>query len=200
MKECEKQVIWSENVVIVDADYVDKVAFNLIVNFERMLNRRIPQADLARWIDCIALDGGIREGDNHIQIVMVHGKHQEALANFRPSNYETELNGTAFKDHLGEFAISAFPTEPLVTQQDFLLDILSIACAQDGVKRIMLVADTPQLLGKIKAMLKSVDEEEKRITLFDMQPLPPGPYRQEILGYSLMNAMGIRSEEFSQAQ
>ena len=28
---------WSENVILVDADYVDAVAFNLIVNFERML-------------------------------------------------------------------------------------------------------------------------------------------------------------------
>ena len=51
---------WSENVILVDADYVDKVTFNLIVNFERMLGRRIPQADLARWIDCVALDGGLR--------------------------------------------------------------------------------------------------------------------------------------------
>ena len=200
MKETEKQVIWNENVVIADADYIDKVAFNLIVNFERMLNRRIPQADLARWIDCIALDGGIREGDNHVQVILVHAKQREALANFRPSHYDTELNGMAFKDHLGEFAISAFPTEPLVTQQEFLLDILGMACAQECVKRIMLIADTSQMLDKVKGMLKTVDDEKKRITLFDMQPLTPGPYRQEILGYSLMNAMGIRSEEFSKAQ
>ena len=200
MKETEKQVIWNENVVIADADYIDKAAFNLIVNFERMLNRRIPQADLARWIDCIALDGGIREGDNHVQVILVHAKQREALANFRPSHYDTELNGMAFKDHLGEFAISAFPTEPLVTQQEFLLDILSMACVQECVKRIMLIADTSQMLDKVKGMLKTVDDEKKRITLFDMQPLTPGPYRQEILGYSLMNAMGIRSEEFSKAQ
>ena len=200
MKETEKQVIWNENVVIADADYIDKVAFNLIVNFERMLNRRIPQADLARWIDCIALDGGIREGDNHVQVILVHAKQREALANFRPSHYDTELNGMAFKDHLGEFAISAFPTEPLVTQQEFLLDILSRAWAQECVKRIMLIADTSQMLDKVKGMLKTVDDEKKRITLFDMQPLTPGPYLQEILGYSLMNAMGIRSEEFSKAQ
>ena len=38
------------------------------------------------------------------------------------------------------------------------------------------------------------------INFIDMQPLTPGPYRQEILGYSLMNAMGIKSEEFNQAQ
>ena len=42
---------WSENIIIVDADYVDKVAFDLIVNFERMIGRHIPHADLAHWID-----------------------------------------------------------------------------------------------------------------------------------------------------
>ena len=41
---------WCENVMVVDADYIDKVAFDLIVNFERMIERRIPQADMARWI------------------------------------------------------------------------------------------------------------------------------------------------------
>lgn len=33
----------SENVIIVDADYIDDVAFNLTLNFERMLDRRIQQ-------------------------------------------------------------------------------------------------------------------------------------------------------------
>ena len=57
-------VKWCDNVIIADGDYIDKVAFDLIVNFERMIERRIPQADMARWIDCVALDGGLREGDN----------------------------------------------------------------------------------------------------------------------------------------
>ena len=55
---------WSQNVIVADADYVDDVAFNLIVNFERMLGRRIPPADMARWAECIALDGGLRADGN----------------------------------------------------------------------------------------------------------------------------------------
>ena len=55
---------WSEIVILVDAEYVDKVAFDLIVNFERMLGRRIPQADMAQWLECIALDGGLRPTAN----------------------------------------------------------------------------------------------------------------------------------------
>ena len=88
-----------ENVILVDADYVDKVAFNLIVNFERMLGRRIPQADIARWIDCVALDGGIREGEHETQVVLIHQKGKQGLENFAPSAYE-ELDGKAFKQCL----------------------------------------------------------------------------------------------------
>jgi hypothetical protein len=51
---------WKENVILADADYVDKVAFDLTVNFERMIGRRIPKADLAQLLECVALDGGIR--------------------------------------------------------------------------------------------------------------------------------------------
>lgn len=65
---------WSENVILVDADYIDKVAFDLIVNFERMIGRRIPPADMARWIDCVALDGGLREGKSETHVVLIHDK------------------------------------------------------------------------------------------------------------------------------
>ena len=76
----------SENVIIVDAAYIDKVAFNLIVNFERMLGRQIPPADMARWIDCIALDGGLREGASNTQVVLVYEKDRQRLNNFVPAS------------------------------------------------------------------------------------------------------------------
>ena len=38
---------WSENIIVADAEYIDKVAFNLTVYFERALNRRIPKADFS---------------------------------------------------------------------------------------------------------------------------------------------------------
>lgn len=186
---------WSENVILVDADYVDKVAFNLIVNFERMLGRRIPQADIARWIDCVALDGGIREGEHETQVVLIHQKGKQGLENFAPSTYE-ELDGKAFKDHLGEFAINAYPIEP-IAGEDFFTEVLSLVTAQKEVKRVMVIPNLEEeiIYNKVREALRQVDDEEKRVTLFAMQPLPGGHYRQEILGYSLMAALGIRSEE-----
>ena len=78
---------WSENIILVDGDYIDQVAFDLIVNFERMIGRRIPAADTARWIDCIALDGGIREGTHDTQVIFVHSKEKTTLENFQPGNF-----------------------------------------------------------------------------------------------------------------
>lgn len=187
---------WSENVIIVDADYVDRVAFDLIVNFERMIGRRIHKADLAKWIDCVALDGGLREGEYDTQVVLIHDKKQAALDNFMPANYDDELNGKAFKDHLGEFTVSSFPVEDITTSTDFFLDTVAMVCAQKEVKRVMIIPDAENraLYADLRHTLQRVDDE-KRITVFAMQPMEGGNFRQEILGYSLMNALGIRAEE-----
>ena len=190
-----QEVRWSENVILADADYIDRVAFNLIVNFERMLGRRIPQADIARWIDCVALDGGIREGEHETQVVLIHQKGKLGLENFVPSAYK-ELDGKAFKDHLGEFAINAYPIEQ-IAGEDFFTEVLSLVTAQKEVKRVMVIPNLEEntLYNKVRETLRQVDDEEKRVTLFAMQPLTGGNYRQEILGYSLMAALGIRAEE-----
>lgn len=190
---------WSENVIIADADYIDKVAFDLIVNFERMINRRIQPADMAQWIVCIALDGGLREGEHETQVVLIHDKQTMAMKNFRPSHFEKDLNAQAFKDNkLGEFVISSYPTEDkVVGKDDFLVDVARTICNAKEVKRVMIIpnSEAGDVYAQLRNMLRKVDDEEKRITLFAMQPLPGGNFRQEILGYSLMKALGISVEE-----
>lgn len=196
----EDKVNWSKNIILVDGDYADRVAFDLIVNFERMLNRRIPAADLSQWLVNIALDGRLKPGNNEVQVVLLHDKKTDKLANFNPSSYESELNKQAFKDEqLGEFILNDIPTDDDMAQKkEVLFDLLYTISHDEGVNRIMLVADTDDsdLLNEVNKVLKDVDDEQKHITVFAMQPLPGGNYRQEILGYSLMNAMGIRGDEF----
>lgn len=191
-----KQTKWSENVVIVDADYVDRVAFNLSVNFERMLMRRVPKADLARWIDCIALDGGVREGDHETHVIMVHDEQTESMENFIPASFSEEMNGKAFRDNLGEFAITAVEVPQMADKDSLMLEILRIAMSQPEVKRIMAVpnAEDSDIYARMRRALAS-GGDEKTVTLFAMQPMPGGQFRQEILGYSLMNALGIKGEE-----
>ena len=199
MNNNQQETKWSENVMLVDADYVDKVAFNLIVNFERMLGRRIPQADLAKWIDCVALDGGLREGGHETLVVLVHKKDKTRLENFVPGDYAGEIDGKAFKDHLGEFLISAVAIEPIADGEDYFQEALQLVTAQKEVKRVMVIpnAEDTTIYNKVRATLNRVDDDEKRITVFAMEPQAGGNFRQEILGYSLMAALGIHSEELN---
>ena len=190
---------WSENVIIADADYIDRVAFDLTVNFERMINRRIQPADMAQWAVCIALDGGLREGEHETQVVLIHDKKAIAMKNFRPSNYETDLNAKAFKDDkLGEFIFSSYPTEEKMAGKDeFLVEVARTVCNAKEVKRVMVIPNSEDgdAYDQLRDMLRKVDDDDKRITLFAMQPMLGGNFRQEILGYSLMNALGISAKE-----
>ena len=197
MNNSIQDIRWSENVILVDADYVDKVAFNLIVNFERMLGRRIPQADITRWIDCVALDGGIREGEHETQVIFLHSAKKSQLDNYNPGKFE-ELSGKAFKDHLGEFLINAYPVEDIVGSEQHFCDMLQLVSSQKEVKRVIVIPDSEQeyIYNKVRATLKQVDEE-KRITLLAMQPMANWNFRQEILGYSLLAALGISSDEIN---
>ena len=195
MNNNQQETKWSENVILVDADYVDKVAFNLIVNFERMLGRRIPQADIARWIDCVALDGGIREGEQETQVVLLHSAQKQQMDNFTPGKFE-DLSSKAFKDHLGEFLINAYPIEDIIGSEQQFCDTLQLLCSQKEVKRIIIIPNSEQdhIYNKVRATSKLADDD-KRITLLAMQPMANWKFRQEILGYSLMAALGIRGEE-----
>lgn len=201
---------WSENIIIVDADYVDAVAFDLIVNFERMIGRHIPQADIALWLDCIALDGGVKEVKKEAesnaetegmqlqqtQVIFIHDGNKTTMKNFTPGKYKEDLDGKAFQSRLGEFLLSSYKVETVVSKEDFMLDVLLTAANHKDVKRVMYVSNTDasQSVDMIRHTLRDAPDD-KRITVFSMQPIAGGNFRQEILGYSLMAALGIRSGE-----
>ena len=121
------------------------------------------------------------------------------MKNFRPSNYETDLNAKAFKEAgLGEFIFSSYPTEEkMVGKDEFLVEVARTVCNAKEVKRVMVIPNSEDgdAYDQLRDMLRKVDDDDKRITLFAMQPMPGGNFRQEILGYSLMNALGISAKE-----
>ena len=192
-----KETKWEPNVILVDADYVDKVAFDLTVNFERMIGRRIPQADMAQWLECVALDGGLRpqpsadSPQTSIQVVLLHKQPQ--MDNFTPGRF-AELDGKAFESRLGEFLISCVPVEDLTTMDDLFVDSMQVIANAEEVKRLIVVPDAEHIYNKVREGLRHADDE-KRITVLSMQPMEGGNFRQEILGYSLMAALGIQSAE-----
>lgn len=217
MKIETTNIAWGENVIIADADYIDSVAFNLTVNFERMIGRHIPQADMAQWVECIAMDGGCRriadpkeQKKTVTHVILVHSKEADEMHNFNPGTFDHTansgniLNGQAFTGEMGEFifhTVAADESSDSMTKLDIIADVLSAMADIEQVKRVMLIPDLDDsnspAFSILTPVLRFLDREcqDKRITTFAMQPLTGMPLRTEILGYSLMAALGIRAEE-----
>ena len=193
-----KENRFARNVIVADADYIDRVAFNLIVNFERMLGRRIPQADMARWVECVALDSGLRQRDDQeVQVVLVHDSESKSLENFVPSSYGEQLDGQAFKGPLGEFTFCCVTTEGLASTESLFCDTVEMVARQETVHRLMMVPGD-LYINNVRARLRNIDDDRLRATLFSMQPVATGGLlRMEMLGYSLMQALGIRADEIN---
>ena len=74
---------------------------------------------------------------------------------------------------------------------------MQLALHAEEVKRIIAVPDE-EYYDDLRAIIRKAGQQgDKRITLMAMQPMPGGNFFSEILGYSLMNALGIRSEEIN---
>lgn len=188
------EVQWAKNVILADADYLDALVFDVSVQLERMLERPLPKLDLARWADYVALDGGLRPGDNQVQLLLIHSKKKNILKNVLPANLTTEIDGQAFRDNLGEFSLSAFPVEEtMVTPGQLFAQSVEALLAGERVERLMLVGDVAAYGDELAAVLK--DTGQKQVTVFTLQTVSGMHCPQEMLTYSLLAALGVSSDE-----
>ena len=180
-------------VVLVDADYLDRVAADLTLNFGRMIGRSIAKADLCHWLDCVLLDGALSPGHNEVQVHMLHAKQKAALEHFQPSRFDEDLNGLSFDDNLGHFSLFAFPVEDVVRSDEFFLQSLTMLADAAEVEKLLVVGDTQSYGKGMVDICQNTDGKD--ITLFAMEPVMGQGFKTEILGYSLMSAMGISADE-----
>ena len=186
------------NYILIDTAYIDRVTFDLIVNFERMIGRRIPPADLPQWLDCVALDGGLRPGDNKITVLFVHPKEDAALRYFIPSHFGDELDGKAFNDKIGEFEMKCLPVEEVTTTADMMTQCLKTLVETGDADNVMLVGDMETYGEELKKTAAECSEKVKGdLTVFAMEPMNVRHCESEILGYSIMAALGIGAEEIN---
>lgn len=184
---------WAPVVVLVDADYLDRVAADLTLNFGRMIGRSIAKADLCHWLDCVLLDGALHPGHNEVQVHMLHAKQKAALEHFQPSRFDEDLNGLSFDDNLGHFSLFAFPVEDVVRSDEFFLQSLTMLADAAEVEKLLVVGDTQSYGKGMVDICQNTDGKD--ITLFAMEPVMGQGFKTEILGYSLMSAMGISADE-----
>ncbi len=192
---------FKENVILVDVDCVDATAGKLREHFEQALGRQIPDADLAEWLVCAALDGGVTEGENQVQCVLVHAKDKRTMQHFftersasdyQPKTALQELDGKAFMDNaLGEFQISCLCNEGLGVD-DFFTECVRVLVDSKEVKRLVVVPEVAKCADALTSIFKQAPKD-KEFTLLSMQPLQDVPH--VMLGFSLLHAMGIKGDE-----
>lgn len=99
----------------------------------------------------------------------------------------------AFKDNLGEFTMHSFAPEGFVSLDRFFLQSLQTLLEAQSVKRLLVVGNMEHNADEIISAVQQ--SAGKDITLFSMSPLSGEGFKNEILGYSLMQALGISSDE-----
>lgn len=184
----------SETVVIIDAAFLNFVITDLKAYFEKTLNRTLQEIDLSMWVTYLMLDAGITEGSNDMQFLFVYDDSSTQLAHCKPNDLRTELNGVAFKNGYGEYTFVGVPCEELVSREDLFLDLLAITADSADVKRMVVISFNEEYGDKVTKQLSKI--ERKSVLQFRMnEPEVPVSYTWDMLAFSVMQALGIRSEE-----
>lgn len=183
----------SKNVILIDANFIDYVAHDFSYNLKQVLNREIPNADLALWLECIALDGGLTPGNENIQVIFIY--ENNIMQNFSPSDISKNIDGMAFMGNLGEFALEAYQVEKNITSiADQFADTLQVLINAEKVENILVVPNMNIYGGMvIDAIEKS---ENKSISVFTITPQEGGSFTNQQLGFSILHSMGISSDDF----
>lgn len=184
----------SQNVMLIDASFLNFVVMDLKKYFERLLKRSLQEIDLTELSSYLALDAGIAEGENEIQMLMVYDKESAVLQHCHPSDLKGELDGVAFKNQVGEFVFAGVPCEEMVSRADLYVDLLGIVADCSDVKRLIVVSFNEEYGQEVTAALSKV--EGKEIIQFRMnEPEEMLAYRWEMLAFPVMQSLGIRGDE-----
>ena len=190
----EEDIKMAETVMLVDASFLNFVTEDIKKNFERMLNRELQEIDLSHLFTYIALDAGISEGKNEMQIFFIYDADSSHLVHTQPSDLTSELNNVAFSNEFGEFCFNTFQPENMASREELYLESLKVLVDTEEVKRVIVLSFNEQYGEKVHKILKKV--EEKELVQFRMnEPEYETSYRWEMLAYPLMQALGIRGDE-----
>lgn len=191
----EKKIPFAPVVMLIDASYLDRVGSDMGAHFAPIVNRELPKADLANLLECLALDAGIQLGENEVQVIFIYDAGEEKMNFCTPSNLGKELHDVAFKSQLGEFSLYAFQPSDMATREDLFIESFQLAGESKDVHRIIIVPDEDGYGGRMGNYINKVKGKES-ITVFGMNPPAyEGDYSFEMLGFPILQSLGIRAEE-----
>ena len=186
---------FAEKVIMIDAAYINKVTLDLSKHFGQVIGRELPKADLPIFLECVAMDAAIQPGDHTLQVLFVYDKSQSKMDAFNPGDLKKELNDVAFKSQLGEFQLNAFEPSDMADRGAFFLEAVKLVADAKEVKHLVVVPSETEYGDKLPEIFNKVDGKES-IYVLGMNPLESSDkFRWEMLGYAVLQALGIRSDE-----
>ena len=186
---------FAEKVILIDAAYINKVTKDLSQHFGQVIGRELPKADLPIFLECVAMDAAIQPGDNVLQVLFVYDKNESKMDAFNPSDLKKELNDVAFKSQLGEFQLNAFEPSEMADKETFFLESVRLIADAKEVKHLVVVPSESEYGDKLPEIFDKVDGKESIYVLGMNPPTPSDKYQWEMLGYAVLQALGIRSDE-----
>ena len=189
----ENKIKLPENVMLIDAAYLNFAIQDLRGYFESVLKRELQQIDVAELISYLALDSNYAEGESTTQVMFVYDDQSEHLVHCLPSSLKEELDGVAFNSPWGEFVFASVPTADMTTRADILSDLLQIVLDSSDVKRLVVVSHE-EYADQVTPLLQTSGTKEA-IQFTMQEPAQSDDYRCELLPFPIMQAMGIRGDE-----
>ena len=186
---------FAEKVILIDAAYINKVTTDLSQHFGQLIGRELPKADLPIFLECVAMDAAIQPGENVLQVLFVYDKNQTKIDAFNPSDLKKELNDVAFKSQLGEFQLNTFEPSDMADKETFFLESVRLVADAKEVKHLVVVPDEMEYGDKLSEIFNKVDGKESIHVLGMNPPASSDKYHWEMMGYAVLQALGIRSDE-----
>lgn len=186
---------FAEKVILIDASYINKVTADLSRHFGQVIGRELPKADLPIFLECMAMDAAIQPGENVLQVLLVYDKENTRMDAFNPGDLKKELNDVAFKSQLGEFQLNTFEPSDMADREAFFLEAVKLVADAKEVKHLVVIPSETEYGDKLPEIFDKVDGKDSIHVLGMNPPAPSDKFRWEMMGYAVLQALGVRSDE-----
>lgn len=186
---------FAEKVILIDASYINKVTADLSQHFGQVIGRELPKADLPIFLECVAMDAAIQPGENVLQVLLVYDKEHALLDAFHPSDLKKELNDVAFKSQLGEFQLNTFEPSDMADREAFFLEAVKLVADAKEVKHLVVIPSETEYGDQLAEIFDKVDGKESIHVLGMNPPASSDKFHWEMMGYAVLQALGVRSDE-----
>ena len=186
---------FAEKVILIDALYINKVTNDLRQHFSQVIGRELPKADLPIFLECVAMDAAVQPGEHVLQVLFVYDKNQSKMEAFTTGDLKKELNDVAFKSQLGEFQLNTFEPSDMVDREAFFLEAVKLVADAKEVKHLVVIPSETEYGDKLPEIFDKVDGKDSIHVLGMNPPLPSDKFHWEMMGYAVLQALGVRSDE-----